>query len=310
MRPTVKSGSTFEARMSAPAGRLDYLVAILIVLFGCHARATGQIAPHEKEAAAAWEAFKSAKYEEAVRHADLCIGGFRISADRLEEDLEARKARVSNGRVSSKDKEAILKNGPLNDVAACFYIKGRSIDKLGKKDEATKILKETLKYGKARVWDARGWFWSPAEAAQLYMRNSELADTTPHEVYVANAWAALNQGENEKAIANADKCILELQETALAREEQLAKSNEHLPTGTVDEATKQRIFENGPLNDVAACLYIKGRSAEAIGDKPVAIKAYRSLAKLTQGRCWDPQGWFWSPAEQAAARLEDTALVK
>jgi serine/threonine protein kinase len=130
------------------------------------------------------------------------------------------------------------------------------------------------------------------------------ADKAPHEVNLAAAWAALKEAAHPRAIAEANKCIAEFQSAAQEMEDDLARRDERFPTGAVDEATKKRILNNGPLNDVAACLWIKGQSAEAQGDKELAVEAYRSAERLPHARCWDPQGWFWSPAEKATERLE------
>jgi hypothetical protein len=259
---------------------------------------------HEKQTAAAWEAFKKADYAEAVRRADICIDEFSGSARRRQKELDEQKERVPSGRGDARQKEAIFRNGTLNDVATCYYIKGRALDKLGRKDDAAKALAAAAQFPAARAWDTRGWFWAPAEAAERYRKNPDLADKAPHEVYTAEAWDAYNRGAHAKAIEAADKCLEEFRAAAQEAEKELARRGVRLPTGAVDEATKKRIFENGMLNDVATCAYIKGRSAEAAGDKKSAAKAYRDAVQLPHGRCWDPQGWFWSPAEGASDRLE------
>jgi tetratricopeptide (TPR) repeat protein len=258
---------------------------------------------HEQQTQSAWTAFKEGKYEKAIADADACISQFREAAKRQQKELDQVKATIGNGRVTDKEKEAIQKNGVLNDVATCLYIRGRSMDKLGDKEKACRFLRDALTYPGARSWDSKGWFWSPAEAAELFLRDPQLADRTPHEVYATDAWAAFNKAEHAKAIEAAERCIKEFDATAKESEKVVAKSGQAIPTGPVDEATKQRIFSNGALNDVATCLYIKGQAAEALGDKTKATDAYRRAAELIHGRCWDPQGWFWSPAKQARERL-------
>jgi tetratricopeptide (TPR) repeat protein len=270
-----------------------------ISLAGCLEDMSG-----EQQTAAAWDALTRKDYKEAIKRADACIDEFRIEARRRQRELDEQRVHIPSGRVNGKCKEAIVKNGPLNDVATCYYIKGRAADKLGLKAEAADALREAQKYPAGRGWDQRGWFWTPAEAAQVYVKNPELADKAPHEIYVADAWTAFNANDHAKAIEHADKCIDEFQSAATELETALSKRNEQFPTGAVDDAAKKRMFEYGPLNDVATCLYIKGQSAEATGDKKTAAKVYRILVKLTYGRCWDPKGWFWSPADAAAERLE------
>jgi hypothetical protein len=75
------------------------------------------------------------------------------------------------------------------------------------------------------------------------------------------------------------------------------------PKGRVLDAEKNTIFSRGLLNDVTTCFLIKGRSAENLGRKDAAKQAYVSVTKYKHARCWDPKGWFWSPAEMVAYRL-------
>jgi len=276
-----------------------------VLLFFGHSELTCAQEPrHERATTAAWEAFKKEDYKEATRQADICIDEFFGAANRRQKELDETKDRIPNGRVNEKQKEAIFKNGTLNDVGTCHYIKARAAAKLGKKEDVAAALAAAAQYPAARAWDTKGWFWSPAEAAERFRTNPELADKSPHEVYTAEAWAAFNKGAHEKAMAHATKCVEEFHEAALEMEKDLAKRGVRTPTGAVDEATKKSTFENGLLNDVASCLFIKGKAAEAKGDKKTAVAAYTQALKLTHGRCWDPQGWFWSPAEGASDRLE------
>jgi hypothetical protein len=119
------------------------------------------------------------------------------------------------------------------------------------------------------------------------------------------AWDAFNKGDYDSAIGLADKCINEFLGRAMREQEDLeAKKSPLPPTGPVPDQEKQAIFARGLLNDVATCMYIKGRSLEAKGRKEEAAKVYKATAKFTYARCWDPKGGaFWSPAEGALDRL-------
>lgn len=130
-------------------------------------------------------------------------------------------------------------------------------------------------------------------------------EAQPLNVQLTNqAWEAFNKGDYEHATTYAEKCVNEFLGGAERRQLQLEKDRAPLPpTGAVTEQEKETIFANGLLNDVATCLYIKGRSAEALGHKDEAIKAYQAAAKYTYARCWDPKGWFWSPSEASLDRL-------
>lgn len=284
---------------------ISHLSFVGVLLFLGHSQFTCAQQPrHERATAGAWEAFKKEDYKEASRQADICIDESFGTANRRQKELDETKVRIPNGRVNAKQKEELFKNGPLNDVATCHYIKARAAAKLGKKEDMAASLSAAAKYPAARAWDSRGWFWSPAEAAERFRTNPEFADKSPHEFYTAKAWGEFNGERHAKAIEFADKCIDEFLEAALEMEKDLAKRAVRPPTGAVTDDEKKTVFENGLLNDTATCLFIKGKAAEAAGDKKAAVAAYSQALKLTRGRCWDPKGWFWSPAEGASDRLD------
>lgn len=114
----------------------------------------------------AWDPFNEEKYEEAIRRADECIDEFVKQARRDEEKLEEEKAPLPpTGKVADQDKETIIERGVLNDVATCYYIKGRSLEYVHQIEQAKKTYQETRKFPHGRCWDPKGWFWSPAQAA-------------------------------------------------------------------------------------------------------------------------------------------------
>src|SRR5947209_16284483 len=150
------------------------VVFVLTLILASTALAQPEPPLHEKETTAAWEAYKAGKFAAAIKHADNCITEFHGVAGRRQKELTDKKEVVPNGRVTPAQKDAIHQNGPLNDVAAAYYIKARAADKLGHKAESARALAEAVKYPAARCWDDRGWFWSPAEAAELFRTNPQL----------------------------------------------------------------------------------------------------------------------------------------
>jgi len=121
---------------------------------------------NEKATAAAWESFNGGKYQAAITNAMFCIDEFKGAADRLEAKLEKEKPDLPTGTVSEEIKKKIFQNGLLNDVATCFFVKGRAEEKLGKTEDAAKTYTSVKAYSYARTWDpSGGWFWSPSEAA-------------------------------------------------------------------------------------------------------------------------------------------------
>jgi tetratricopeptide (TPR) repeat protein len=127
-----------------------------------------------------------------------------------------------------------------------------------------------------------------------------------NEKWTTAAWDTFKSGKYALAITNADLCIDEFQGQADLLEKALEKDKPDLPTGRPPNGEiKEKIFANGLLNDVASCLFIKGRAFEKLGHKEEAKKAFEQAKQYPYARAWDPdQELFWSPAEAAAGRLE------
>jgi len=134
------------------------------------------------------------------------------------------------------------------------------------------------------------------------------AEKPLHEQTTAEAWAAYQAGENQKATTNADQCIARFGEAANRSQAALEEENVTLPKGKVSEAEANRIRQYQILHDVAACFLIKGWAEERLGRREEARKAYTEARKYTLARSSMPSGEsFWSPAEKAsesAAKLE------
>lgn len=134
----------------------------------------------------------------------------------------------------------------------------------------------------------------------------DAAEEVPlNEKETAAAWRALDVKQLQKAIEHADVTIGAFLGDAIKIQERLVKSSATVPNGSVDSATRARIFANGLLNDVGSCLFIKGKALEGLERRDEAVRVYRQLATLTYARTWDPKGWFWSPADAASRRLSE-----
>ncbi len=125
----------------------------------------------------------------------------------------------------------------------------------------------------------------------------------------SDAWKAFDQKKYAHAIEQANRCIEDYQDQATRDEtglEDKAKreKTEPPPVGKVSEQQKAQIFAQGVVNDVATCLWIKGRSSQEMGQMDQAKQAYDSACKYKYARTWDPNGWFWSPSQDACDRLK------
>ena len=107
------------------------------------------------------------------------------------------------------------------------------------------------------------------------------------------AWEALGAGDYNAAIRYTEKCA-ELYESE-ARKMQASLSA--LPTG-------EAINNYWALNDVGTSYFIRGQALKEQGKTKQAIAAYQVVTgELFYAQAWDPNGWFWAPAEAAATQL-------
>ncbi len=119
----------------------------------------------------AWDAFNKGEYDRAIANAEKCINEFQGAANTEQTQLEKNRVDLPpKGKVSGQEKITIMSRGLLNDVATCFYIKGRSAENLGRNEEARQAYQAASKYTYARCWDPKGWFWDPSEAASDRLR--------------------------------------------------------------------------------------------------------------------------------------------
>lgn len=123
----------------------------------------------------AWDAYNKADYAAAIRAADSCISDFHAKAERDQTILtQQREPEPPRGAASDADKQKIFARGVLNDTAAAYFVKGRSAEALAQRHNrqskgylamARAAYQQAKNLTYARVWDAQGWFWCPAEAA-------------------------------------------------------------------------------------------------------------------------------------------------
>ncbi len=124
---------------------------------------------------------------------------------------------------------------------------------------------------------------------------------TTSEEFVTAAWNAFNDNRFTEAINFAQETIGRWESEAI---KQQAALSQEPPNGKVTEDERKAIFANWALNDVATAYFIKARSLEKLGKIAGAKEAYwKIVTTFPYARCWDPEGWFWSPAEEAKNRL-------
>lgn len=117
---------------------------------------------------------------------------------------------------------------------------------------------------------------------------------------VSKAWEALKQKDLQGVLAYTNKCI----EMYGAKAKEMQGNLKDYVTGA-----KEEVFKQWALNDVATAYYIQGKAYADAGQKDEAAKAYKEVINnYSFGQCWDPQGWFWKPAEAAQKDLTDLGI--
>jgi hypothetical protein len=128
---------------------------------------------------AAWKAFNTGQYENAITKADECIEAFLPLAVSLQEALDANGIKIATGVVSASEEKSIRERLVLNEVGACLFIKARALERTEKKDEAVRVYEQVAMLTHARCWERPGEFWSPAELARKNLRMANVAAQIP-----------------------------------------------------------------------------------------------------------------------------------
>lgn len=118
--------------------------------------------------------------------------------------------------------------------------------------------------------------------------------------FVTAAWDAYNRNDFPKAIELAQECINRWESEAVKQQAALTQPP---PNGQVTAEERSQVFVNWALNDVGTAYFIQALSYEKSGKPSNAKEAYNAVLTFPGARCWDPQGWFWSPAEAARDNL-------
>ena len=113
----------------------------------------------------AWLYLNQKKYDLARRQALATIALWQKEAKKLQQKKAKQVGTYLQYRQTPADFQRITQYWALNDVAACYFILGKSSDAQGRYAEAKKYFETILKdYPLAQVWDKRGWFWAPVNA--------------------------------------------------------------------------------------------------------------------------------------------------
>ncbi len=246
----------------------------------------------------AWQSLEEGDVEATLAFTNKCLELYGAQAKKMQDSLTD---------YASGDNQAIFSNWALNDVATSLFIQGESYRKTGMMEEAKEAYQKIIneyKYG--QCWDPKGWFWKPAEAAQEKLAMIESGSTLDFGDYTSaqltsQAWEALKNKDLDSVIAYTEKCMELYGNKAKEMQDSLAE---------YPWESKDKIFSYWALNDVGTCLFIRGEAYRDAGKLQEAKDTYRKLVdEYFYSQCWDPNGWFWKPAEVAQQKLDEMGEV-
>ncbi len=119
------------------------------------------------------------------------------------------------------------------------------------------------------------------------------------QTLTTNAWNALGAGDYAVAIKYTEK-VAEMYEEQAHEMQALLKAQ---PPSSAKKSPEE-IHANWALNDVGTSYFIRGEALLQLERKDEALAAYRAVVdQFNLAQCWDPKGWFWSPAEVASKKI-------
>ena len=241
----------------------------------------------------AWDALEKGDIEAVLAYTNKCVELYGAQAKKMQTGLKD---------YATASKEEIFSYWALNDVATCFFIQGEAYRRAKMNDEAKEAFNKIIKeYTYGQCWDTKGWFWKPAEAAKEKLAalesgsNLDFGDYSS-ETLTTKAWQALNNEDLNAALTYTNK-VLELYSD---KAKEMQSSLKEYPED------KDKVFSYWALNDVGTSLFIQGEAYRKAGKTKEAQDAYSKVTKeFSFSQCWDPQGWFWKPADAAQKQLEE-----
>lgn len=142
-------------------------------------------------------------------------------------------------------------------------------------------------------------------ANPCYSTDPSLGDSA---YWASTAVSLFAQQNYEAAVATVDACFKYWGPKAGQAQKKLRDSNVPLPpTGRVGAEMKAKIGKDYLINDVAMALWAKSRSLHELKRNEEAKQSYAQCLYMEHGRAWDPNGWFWSPAEDCAVHARKLA---
>jgi tetratricopeptide (TPR) repeat protein len=246
----------------------------------------------------AWRALEDRDLNAVVAYTNKCIQLYAGQAARMQKSLSSYPTGKKN----------TFSYWALNDVATCLYIQGEALRRVKRMyDAQVDFERITKEFSFGQCYDPRSdTFWKLTDGAHdsMYMINNNLdlyyGDMTSSFI-VNQMWQALN-AKNVPAVIAYDMTLERLYRQAALNME---KSLKDYPTGD------KNVFKYWALNDVGTGMFILGEAHQLDEKYAEARNAYNKVnTDYHFAQCWDPQGWFWKPAEAALDKITEIQAVK
>ena len=246
----------------------------------------------------AWQALGDSDLEAVLAYTNKCVELYAEPAKKMQSSLN---------EYPTGSNDEIFAFWALNDVATSLFIQGEAYRKAEQKEEALGAYKKVInEFSFGQTWDTKGWFWKPAEASKEKVSMIESGSNLDFGDYTSSflttqAWKALGSDDADAVNVYTDKVIQLYDDKAKAMQESMTE---------YAWESKDDIFSKWALNDVGTSLFIKGEAYKKAGDFKKAKEAYTKLVdNYFYAQCWDPNGWFWKPAEAAQQSLDEMGSI-
>jgi len=248
----------------------------------------------------AWQALAEKNTDAVLAYTNKCINLYSAQASKMQKSFNEYPA---------GDNQKIFSYWALNDVATSLYIQGEALRRAKRTDEAkaafNRIVNEFF-YG--QTYDVGNQsFWKPVDGAQdsLYMieKNLDLHyGNMTSNFLVLRMWESLAKNNLEEVIAY----DMKLEHLYSQEAKNMQNSLKDYVSGTNDQ-----IFKYWALNDVGTGMFILGEAYRVSNKNEDAINAYKKvISDYFYAQCWDPQGWFWKPADVARQKILEIQAAK
>lgn len=247
----------------------------------------------------AWQAFAEKNLDAVQAYTNKCLELYEEKAKEMQANLKDYPA---------GDDQKIFSYWAINDVSTALFIRGEAFRQVGKMEEAkTAFSRIVNEFSYGQCYDVgKKLFWKPVDAANdklnMMAKGLDLDFGDMSSSYITGqAWASLAKKDLELVTAYVNKNV----DMYGAKAKEMQAGLKEFPW-----ESNQKIFSYWALNDVGTCLFIQGKAFRMAGKKAEALDVFKRVVEnYGFAQCWDPQGWFWKPAEAAQQQIYELEAI-